>query len=91
MWLLVAVSARHAEPLDRVSLEVELDEDGGLVADHPTVVPRLDGDDLRRLALDVQPSVYSTWKRRAGADVRVHAQSVPTTGFMSTDQRKPTG
>ena len=51
----------HPEPLDRVSLEVELDQHDRLVADHPAVVARLDRDNLRRLVLDDAAVGVSMW------------------------------
>ena len=65
----------HPETTDRVSFEIELDEHDRLVADDPSVVFRLDRDDLRGLALhaaairvfDVNPSASEE------ADMRVHA------------------
>jgi hypothetical protein len=48
----VLVFRRHAEAVDGVALEVELDQHHGLFADHPPVMPRIDRDDLRRLVLD---------------------------------------
>jgi Family of unknown function (DUF1028) len=38
----------QSESKGRIVLEIELDEDGRLVADDPGIVPRLDGHDLRR-------------------------------------------
>jgi len=65
----------HPETTDRVSFEIELDEHDRLVADDPSVVFRLDRDDLRGLAFhaaairvfDVNPSASEE------ADMRVHA------------------
>jgi hypothetical protein len=65
----------HPETPDRISLEIEFDEDDGLVADDPAVVLRLDRDDTRRAAfyaaairvLDVDPPA------REKTDMRVHA------------------
>ena len=48
----------------------------GSLPDHPAVMTRIDGDDLRRLALDRAPIGILDVEAAAGqeADVRVHAQ-----------------
>jgi hypothetical protein len=47
----MVVSLRHSEPIDRIFFEIEFHQHGGLVAHHPPVVLRLDGDDLRSYKL----------------------------------------
>src|SRR5688572_28440442 len=42
----------HAHAPDRVTLEIEFDDDGGCVANHPAVMARLDRQELRRAVLD---------------------------------------
>jgi|ERR1051326_3230655 hypothetical protein len=44
----VAVAVGHAQAADRVTLEVELDQDGWLVTDNPSVMTGLNRDNLRR-------------------------------------------
>src|ERR1700730_8606008 len=53
--VLVPVHFGHAELLHGFTLEVELDQHGGVVADHPSLVPPFDGDELRGLVLDYTP------------------------------------
>src|SRR5215471_3001597 len=69
------MTARHAEPADRVALEVELDQHHRFLADHPPVVTRLDRDDLRRAVLhDAAVRVLDVnLTARQEADMRVHA------------------
>src|SRR4029453_18462582 len=49
---LVSVSFRHPEPLDRVTLEIKLDDHHGFLANDPTIVARLDGHNLRPFVFD---------------------------------------
>ena len=70
------MAVREAETVRRLALVVELDEDGGLVADHPRVVLRLDRDGCRcdvleRAAVRVVPRDVPAGEE---PDVRVHAQ-----------------
>jgi hypothetical protein len=46
------MAVRHPQSPHRVALEVELDHDDWLGADHPAVVAGIDRDDLRRLVFD---------------------------------------
>src|SRR5262249_60962023 len=73
---LMTMGVRHAETGDRIALEVELDQHDRLVADHPAIVPGLDGDDLRRAVLDdAAVGVLDVdLAAREEADVRVHAE-----------------
>ena len=66
----------HAEALNRVALEVELDEHHRFLSDHPAVVPGLDRDNLRRLVFDdAAVRVFDVdLTAREKADVRVHAE-----------------
>ena len=43
---------RHAEAVHRLAFEIELYQHGGLIAHDPSLVPRLNGDELRGLILD---------------------------------------
>src|SRR6187549_1674264 len=45
----VRMCSRHPETVDRIALEVELDQDHRFLADDPAVMTRFDRDDLRRL------------------------------------------
>ena len=42
----------HAHATDRITLEIEFDDDGGYVADHPAVMARFDRQKLGRAVLD---------------------------------------
>ena len=66
----------HAEPADRVTLEVEFDQHHRLLADDPTVMPRLDRHDLGGLVFhDTTVGVFDVdFAARQKADVGVHAQ-----------------
>jgi hypothetical protein len=90
---LVPVDVGHAEPADRVTLEVDLDENDRLLADNPTIVPGLDGHDLRRLVLDDAAIGVFDVDLSAGqeANVRVHAELGADNRFMSTDHLNPGG
>ena len=76
------VSLRHPEPANGVSLEVELDKHRGLGSHNPSVVPRLDYDDLwsyelQRAAVCVLDMDFTAGQE---TDVGVHAE-------VSTDDR----
>jgi hypothetical protein len=43
---------RHAQPVGRIALEVELDKYDRLLANHPAIVPGFDGDNLRGFEFD---------------------------------------
>jgi hypothetical protein len=79
----VPVGIRHSEPVYGVALEIEFDHDGGLIADYPSIVSRLDGDDLGRRELQRAPIGISNVNLTAGevSDVRVHAQVGAGDGF----------
>src|SRR5439155_12200911 len=47
----MAMGLRHPKPADRISLEIEFNQHGGLVPDDPPVMPRLDSDHLRSFEL----------------------------------------
>src|SRR5262245_38897707 len=70
------VGGRHAEPVDRFLLEIELDQDGGLVPDDPAIVAWVYGNDLRGLALERAAIGILDVKTaaRQEPDVRMHAQ-----------------
>ena len=76
------MGGRHAEPVDRVTFEVDFDQNDRLLADNPTIVPGLDGHDLRRLVLnDATISVFDVdLSARQETDVRVHTE-------LGTDNR----
>jgi hypothetical protein len=75
---------RHAEPVYRFAFEIELDQHGGLVPDHPPLVPWFDRDELRGLVLDDapvgKPDVDLTLIHEA--DMGVHAQIGPDDGLQ---------
>ena len=56
--------------------KIELDDDNGLLADHPTVVARFDREDMRRLVLnDATVRVLDVdFTTREKAGMRVHAE-----------------
>jgi hypothetical protein len=65
----------HAETLRRLAFKIELDDDDGL-PDHPSVVARLNREDMRRLVLNDATvrvlDVDFTTRQKAG--VRMHAE-----------------
>jgi len=73
-----------AEAVNRLAFKIELDEHGGLVADHPTLVPWFDGDKLRGLVLDNatvgEPNVDLAVSHEA--HMRVHTQIRSDDGFQ---------
>ena len=83
---LVAMRVRHSEAVDRIAFEVELDHHDRFLAHHPAVVPRLDGDNLRRLVLDdAAVGVLDVDFARARGSRRARAcrGRCRSTGFMS--------
>jgi len=70
------MSARHPESIDRVPLEVELDQHDRLFADDPAVMTRFDRDDLWRLVLDdAAVGVFDVdFAADEEPDMRVHAE-----------------
>jgi hypothetical protein len=79
----MAVALWHPQTLDRISLEIEFDQDDRFVPDDPAVVSGVDRDDLRRLALDPAAVGVFDMEPAAGekADMRVHAQVGADDGF----------
>ena len=75
----------HAEAVDGVALEVELDQHDRFLADDPAVVARFDRDDLRRLVLDdAAVGVFDVNLAARGKPTCACMQrSVPVTGFVS--------
>jgi len=43
----MAMSGRHTESGDRITLEVEFNQNGGFAADYPTIMARFDYNSLR--------------------------------------------
>jgi hypothetical protein len=72
----MSVAVGHAETANRVSFEVELDEDDGLSAHDPAIVPGLDGHNLRRFVLhDAAVGVLDVdFAAHEEPDVRVHTK-----------------
>jgi hypothetical protein len=72
----VLVRLRHAEPANGLSLEVKLDQHGGLVSHDPSVVPRLDSDHLRSYELRGAAVCILNMDLASGQepDVRMHAE-----------------
>jgi hypothetical protein len=72
----VVVHLRHSESLYCLAFEIELNQHGGFVTNHPPLVPWLDGDELRGLILDnaaiLKPHVDLA--PRHETDVCVHTQ-----------------
>ncbi len=66
----------HPEALNRIALEIELDEHHRFFPNHPAVVPGLDRDNLRRLVFDdAAVGVFDVdFASRQEADVGVHAE-----------------
>src|SRR5882672_948457 len=79
----MAMGIRHSETADRVTLEVELDEHHRLLTDDPTIVARLDRDNLRSLVFhNTAVGVFDVdFATRQEADVGVHAQVGPDDRF----------
>src|SRR5215831_4925389 len=75
----MAMRVRHAEAIDGVAFEIELDHHDRFLADDPTVVPGVDGDDLRRLMFDdaAVGVLDVNLAAREEADVRVHTEVRP--------------
>ena len=73
----------HAESADGVTLEVEFDQHHGLPAHNPTVMPRLDRDDLGGLVFDdATVGVLDVdFAARQKAHVGVHTQVSPDDRF----------
>src|SRR5687768_1747501 len=69
----------HAEPTDRVALEVEFDEHHRLFPYDPPIVPRLDRHDLWSLVLHDTPVRVAdvNFPLREESDVRVHTHVGP--------------
>ena len=70
------VSFRHPKPANRVPFEIEFHQNGGLVADNPTVVPGLNRNHLRSDKFQHATVGVFDMHSPAGqkADVSMHAQ-----------------
>jgi len=73
----------HSEAADRLTLEVEFDQHHRLLADNPTVMSRLDCDDLGSFVFhDTTVTIFDVdFAARQKADVGVHAQVSPDNRF----------
>lgn len=73
---MVAVNLRHSKPANGVTLEIEFDQHGGLVANHPPVVTRFDRHRLGSRELDRAAIRILNVDLAASeeSDVCVHAQ-----------------
>lgn len=83
----------HAQPPNRVALEIELDHHGRLRPDHPSVAPRLDRDCLR--SREFQSATVGLLNVdlpvREEADVRVLAELGPDDRLYLARPRNPGG
>src|SRR6476620_9862662 len=89
----MSVAVGHPKPPDGVPLEVEFDQHDGFAPDDPAIMAGVDGDNLWRLVLDDAPIGVFDVDLTADEDPTCACmqRSVPTVGFMSTDQRNPGG
>jgi len=82
---------RHPQPADRIALKIKFNQHGGLVADHPSVVSRLNRDGLRGFEFQLAAVGVLDVDLAAGENPTCACwqRSVPTSGFICLDQRKP--
>jgi len=75
---------RHTEPVYRFAFEIELDEHGGLIANHIALMSGLDGDELRSFVLDNAPIGKANVDLTLGHEthMRVHAEIGPHDGLQ---------
>lgn len=73
----------YAEPVYSIALEIELDQHGGLVTNHPSMMPGFDSDELGRFVFEDTSVRKSNIDLAPGheADVCVHTQIRSDHGF----------
>src|SRR5437870_5032432 len=73
---LVRMPVAHAEAANGIAFKIEFDEHGGFVSDDGTVVPRIDGNDLRRREVRLASILVTDLNLATSqkADVSVHAE-----------------